>query len=87
MITHVAVRFNGKVYSMPRPHRHHHVIRVITANTGALTVGACGEDQGFLDDGVRYLTRRQALRVARKHGQLRDDRPIWNDELYSENLW
>lgn len=87
MITHVAVRFNGKVYSMPRPHRHHHVIALIVEKTGVATVDSLGEDQGFLDGAGRYLTRWQALRVAKKHGQLRDDRPIWNDELYSENLW
>ncbi len=26
MITHVAIRFQGKVYSLPAPNRHHDVI-------------------------------------------------------------
>lgn len=28
-ITHVAIKYNGKVYSLPKPNRHHHVIRMI----------------------------------------------------------
>ena len=42
MITHVAIKYNGVVYSLPKPNRHHHVIRSIPG-------GIAGPDvQGFL---------------------------------------
>jgi hypothetical protein len=86
-ITHVAIRFNDVIYSLPAPNRHHDVIRHIVETTGVSYVDARGEDQGFLDETGKYLTRRQALKVAKLNSQLRSDRPIWNNELYSENLW
>jgi hypothetical protein len=46
-----------------------------------------GENQGFLDESGRYLTRKQALVSAQVNGQMREDRPVWGDQLYSENLW
>lgn len=39
-ITHVAVRYNGVVYSAPRPARHHDLIRCICEATGADEVDA-----------------------------------------------
>lgn len=86
-ITHVAIRFNGIVYSLPPPNRHHNIIWKIVEETGATHVDSHGDDQGFLDSAGNYLTRKEALDNARFNGQLRDDRPIWNDELFSENLW
>lgn len=86
-ITHVAIRFQGHVYSLQPPHRHHDVIRLIAEQTGIQYVDARGEDQGFLDESGRYLNRKQALVSARVNGQLLADRPIWHSELYSENLW
>lgn len=86
-ITHVAVRFRGEIYSLPPPNRHHHVLWKIAAETGAKSVDALGDDQGFLDESGQYLTREQALVSAQANDQMRADRPVWHDELYSENLW
>jgi hypothetical protein len=86
-ITHVALRIGGTVYALPAPNRHHHVIRWLVDEKGFATVEAHGDDQGFVDSLGNYLTRAQAYRVAQAAGQLRPDRPNWNDELYSENLW
>jgi hypothetical protein len=86
MITHVAIRFDGIIYSLPKPNRHHHVIKLIVDTTDAKMVDSHGEDQGFLDDTGKYLTRKEALDIALVNGQMRDDRPIYN-ELFSENLW
>jgi hypothetical protein len=86
-ITHVAIRFQGKTWSLPRPNRHHDVIRHIAEQTGVRTVDARGEDQGFLDASGRYLTRKEALVNAQANGQMLADRPILNRQLYSENLW
>lgn len=87
MITHVAIRFGGVVYSLPSPCRHHDVIRHIVECQGVKYVDARDEDQGFLDDRGRYLTRKRALIVARQVGQLRPDRPILHGMLFSENVW
>jgi hypothetical protein len=87
MITHVAIRFQGVLYSLPSPNRHHDVIRFIVERLGVKHVDARDEDQGFLDDQGRYLTRRRALVVARESGQLWPDRPILHGMLFSENVW
>jgi len=86
-ITHVAIHFRGQVWSLPAPSRHHDVIRLIVERSGADRVDTHGDDQGFLDADGRYLTRRQALISARANDQMRVDRPVWHNELYSENLW
>lgn len=86
-ITHVAIRFQGKVYALPAPNRHHHVIAHICQEAGVSFVDSHGEDQGFLDESGRYLTRKQALISAQVNGQMREDRPVWHNELYSENVW
>ncbi len=87
-ITHVAIRFQGTVYSLPAPNRHHDVIRKIAEETGADTVPSMGEDQGFLDAEGRYLTRRQALGVAGREGQIKENAlgPEIG-KLFSEDVW
>lgn len=86
-ITHVAIRFRGKVYSLPKPNRHHHVIAKIIEETDADTVNTMGEDQGFLDAEGRYLTRREALAVALANNQVKDVAQIRAGRLFSEDLW
>ena len=87
MITHVAIRFRGTTYSLPAPNRHHHVIRMIVEETGAKYVDAHDEDQGFLDDSGRYLTRKQALYQAFKCNQVKDINNVRCNMLTSEDLW
>jgi len=88
MITHVAIRFNGKIYSLPAPNRHHDVIRLIVQETGAKTVDAREDDQGFLIDGDRYCRRKPALRIATECGQLKPNclGPKLG-KLFSEDVW
>ena len=82
-LTRVAIRFQGKVYSLPAPNRHHHVIReILIQNPDVRTVS--NDEQGFLDESGRFLTRSQALVSAKMFGQLRcEPRGI----LTSEDLW
>lgn len=87
-ITHVAVVFNGFVYSLPKPNRHHNVLRAIAEENG---IGVDGpHSEGFVDSSGRYLRRGQAMVAARKTGQL-NRRPgaqfYQGPELYSEDLW
>lgn len=96
-ITHVAIRFDGKLWSLPRPFRHHHILRTIMFLskefgewTGAVydSVDTHGEDQGFLDSSGKYLTRREAMLNAKANGQItKPGHPTIEDVLYSEDLW
>lgn len=82
MITHVAIKYNGTIYSLPAPNRHHDVIRSIG--------GIKGPDvQGFLDDKGHFLNRVQAMIHAKHYGQLKQRLPgqYNGDLLFSEDLW
>ena len=91
-LTHVALRFQGKVWSLPRPYRHHHIISMIMYldghyGSGELTsVDTYGDDQGFLDETGRYLTRPQAEVSAELNGQIKNGKII-GSVLTSEDLW
>lgn len=86
LITHVAIRCNGKVYSLPKPNRHHHVIWMIAKEIDN-RVDASGDDQGFLDENGVYYDRRSALILALKNNQVKDMKDIRAGRLFSENLW
>ncbi len=88
-LTHVAIRFQGKIYSLPAPNRHHHVIRHIVETVEGVTHvdDISGENQGFLDAEGRYLTRKQALVSALVNDQVIDRTKIIGYQLYSENVW
>ncbi len=88
-ITHVAVRVNGQVWSLPKPFRHHHIIRMIADLTGATHID-CSEsrgDQGFLDASGRYLPRKEALPVALANKQVKNENDIRAERLFSEDVW
>ena len=86
-ITHVAIRFQGRIFSLPAPNRHHHVIRHIVDELGVRYVNSHGEDQGFLDESGQYLTRKQALVSALLNDQVKDPTQIRAGELFSEDVW
>lgn len=89
IITHVAIRFNGVVWSLPRPYRHGHVQAIYALlwrpEMRQPRGGGDGDDQGFLDEDGKFLTREEAEVVARASGQL--TKPIIGGELTSEDLW
>ncbi len=85
-VTHVAIRFQSKIWSLPAPNRHHHVIRHIVESTDVKHVDCYDEDQGFLDETGRYLTRKQALVSATENEQiLKKTSPA--HLLFSEDVW
>lgn len=86
-ITHVAIRYKGRVWALPKPNRHHHVIQWIARETGDTSIDARGEDQGFVDADGNYLTRQRALAVALRNKQVLDENDIRGGQLYSEDLW
>ncbi len=84
----VAIKNAGKVWSLPKPNRHHNVIRHIVEVTGNGI--KCSDVHGFItDDGV-FLNRCEAMVLARVNGQL-NRRPgaqfYQGPDLYSEDLW
>jgi hypothetical protein len=83
-ITHVALKRNGVIYSLPKPNRHHHLF--------SLTVNDPKEDddeQGFLDNDGMFLNRAEAFIVATNANQLKPRRPGGYDGelLFSEDIW
>lgn len=81
----VAFEKGGVVISMQRPKRHCDIIREFPGELHDW-------EQGFLLDTGDFAGRRDALKVARKAGQLkRADarRPLPGsfNELYSEDVW
>lgn len=84
-ITHVAIDFDGQVFSLPKPARHHEVIMKIVETTDFDRVPASAR-QGFLHpDTGSFITRKQAAKVAKKRGQI--DKLISPPLLTSEDLW
>lgn len=82
-IDRVAIIYNGVIYSLPRPNRHHDVIRHIHEVTGATTIDG---DQGFMTNDGQFVGRRQARLIAERSGQLLP-RASKGKELYSEDVW
>jgi len=93
MITHVAIKFHGKTFSLPAPNRHHDVIRLIVDETGVSHVDEINgnpdecEAQGFIDETGRFYNRKQALAHALYHEQVRDPSKVRLGMLFSEDLW
>lgn len=94
MIVAVAVRDGNKIWTLPKPARHHNVLWLmrgldpwepIEENRKPGIIPAKGE-QGFLDHSGEFLDRKQALLVAEACKQLRHP-PIAPPQLYSEDLW
>lgn len=85
-LTHAAcIDTEGRVWSLPRPFRHHHVLRVMHEH-GAKQAEDNRDSQGFLDASGRYLRRPAALISAQMNGQLKNGRII-SGVLTSEDLW
>lgn len=83
MITHVAMIVKGKLYSLPKPFRHHNIIYDL-AQKGMRTPIA-PDSQGFLTDQGEYLDRTQGAVYALNVGQI--SKLIVSPDLYSEDLW
>lgn len=81
----VAIKYKGKVYSLPKPNRHHNVIKLIYDETGKPIDGT--DIQGFIDSENNFLNRKDALIVAKKTNQILDLNNIRANELFSEDLW
>lgn len=79
---------NGDLFSLPRPSRHHDLIRHLSAEFGLSCDGS--ETQGFITNKGAFLDRAKAYELAVATNTLRRDpnpRFYQGSELYSEDLW
>ena len=74
---------DGRVRSLPRPARHHHVIELMAETLGYPT--PVRGEQGFLLRGGRFVDRKEARAIAIDNGQC--SVPAHAELLFSEDLW
>jgi hypothetical protein len=74
------------VFRMPRPARHHHLIRAM-AQIGVPTPINATSAGGFVLTDGRFVTRRQAKRYAYAAGQITRERFESGRVFFSEDLW
>ena len=78
------ISHDGKVISLPKPNRHHNVIKLMACDLGHPT--PIKGKQGFVNESGVFLDRIEAKKVAIKHNQLLE-RASNLQELFSEDLW
>ena len=83
MILAAAIRHDGIVYSVPKPGRHHNVIRIMNRRgMGPETM----REQGFLTNTGRFVDRKEACLIARAADQIMlKTEPV--GLLFSEDVW
>lgn len=87
-----AIKQNGMVCSVPRPGRHHDVIRAMAA--AGIPIPIVGE-QGFVTSDGDFVGRREARQIAERAAQIiagridADGVPYTADHplLFSEDVW
>lgn len=80
-----ACYYEGKVYSLPPPARHHDVIKHMADELKTEKLGYY--EQGFVDSLGRFVRRKPAMLIAKRAGQILENRAPVLDDLFSENLW
>jgi hypothetical protein len=80
------IRYDGTVFSLPKPNRHHNCIRAMAAAGDPVPIKG---KQGFITDTGRFLNRTQAGRLVESNGQYfkRTAGSYPGGELYSEDIW
>ena len=73
---------NGGIHVLPRPYRHHNIIRKMRDCGYSGSV----KNQGFLLTDGRFADRKESEHVAITSGQLRGGRTI-GGSLTSEDIW
>lgn len=87
LIIGVAIKHKDLVICLPKPMRHHNVIRYMihTLNITPPVGHDRPDGQGFYLESGRYLNREEARQVALDSGQCKN--PDHSIELFSEDLW
>ena len=86
-----AIRWEGVIYTLPRPSRHSDLLRHFSKIFPDRRPVFPGGEQGFLtsEPGSRFVNRREAMEIAKAAGQLaaRGIDPVTTRELFTEDLW
>lgn len=78
----VAIRYeDGRVFSLPRPYRHHNLIRMMAYLGEPIPING---DQGFVTNKGRWLRRIPARVLAISSAQVPVDS---SGPLFSEDVW
>ena len=80
----VSLKRGGEMYSLPKPSRHHDVIKMMVENHNFNKVGGDFE-QGFYDRSGAFLNREYALIRAFQTKQI--TKSLHLKKLFSEDLW
>lgn len=83
-VVRAAIKLGDRVFHVPRPGRHHDVIRSMVERHG-VKPPVCGV-QGFMLDDHTFVDRMDALRVALAAGQVERHKASAMG-LYSEDVW
>lgn len=87
MIIAVAILYDGVVFSVAKPARHHDVIKKHFDETGLKGSGD-QNGQGFLTDTGEFLDRKASAIHTRECGQFTDRVKIGHKKrLFSEDVW
>jgi hypothetical protein len=88
-----ALRVGHVIITLPPPARHSHLIRAC-AHVGYEEFDRNAYEQGFVTNDGTFVTRAEAMQIARAQGQLIPRRGGYLEgaisdsaELYSEDLW
>jgi hypothetical protein len=84
-IERAAILYNGTIYSVPRPGRHHTVIRMMARDNFPNEAMAL-KNQGFVTSTGRFVDRYEGAKIARAAGQIIRE-PTPPDMLTSEDVW
>lgn len=89
MITTAALLVDGVIWTLPRPARHHVLIHAYAlAHHGQAGVAGIRLNmQGFMTSRGRWVSREEALGLARVAGQLRQSQELSPGRLTTEDLW
>jgi hypothetical protein len=72
---------SGKIWSLPPPKRHHHIVELLYD----LRIASALDGQGFLLDDGRWISRKAAATLVLKENP--NKVLIAPPNLYSEDLW
>lgn len=80
MIFAAAIKWDGVVFYLPQPARHHTIIRVYGKRRFSKMI------EGFLDTNEGFVDRKRAARIAIVEGQIEKTK-FQPNTLFSADLW
>ena len=85
-IVSAAIIWKDMIFSMPAPHRHHHILLKMRNEMGLPIESVSWKGQGFLTSEGNFVNRKEAELIAFAAGQMKYSKII-GGILTSEDLW